>query len=444
MMDSILFECLLIFFLLLCNGVLAMSEIAVVTSRRSRLVQKAKEGSTGAQRALALLDDPTRFLSTVQVGITLIGVLAGAFGGATIARELDLHFEQIPAIAAFSETIAIAVVVGAISFSSLVIGELVPKRIAMQAPERIAAYVAAPMQIIARFAAPVVTILTLTTRALLRLLRVPETKGTLVTEEEIRATIAEGRQSGVVQHAEHEMLEGVFRVGDRLVWELMVPRPDVDWIDLSKGSDAWREALRSPNAEGILVCRGFLDEVVGVIHLRRLLPLLLDGSPVDPVDLADPALFVPGSMEIPRLLERFKQTRQRMAVVLDEFGGVEGIITLDGVLEEIVGDLPSLGHPDGEGESEFVARPDGTWLVDGAVEFEEISTRFGLPPVPLREDGNYRTLAGFVIARLGRMPHAGDRFLWGEIGFEVVDMDGRRVDKVLVTPLPKSLDPDAD
>lgn len=432
-MHPIVFESLVILALLLLNGAFAMSEIAVVTSRRARLAQRAAEGAAGARRALALVDDPTRFLSTVQVGITLIGVLAGAYGGATIAGQLQARLETIPALARFGEAIAFGVVVGAVAFASLVIGELVPKRIALQAPERIAGVVAAPMQLFARLAAPLISVLTATTSAILRLLRVAEVKGTRVTEEEIRAMIAEGRQSGVVHVAEHEMLEGVFRLGDRFVRDLMIPRPDVEWLDETASvADAQAQFAR-PGTDELLLCRGSLDDVTGVLRARRLLVAALGGTLRDLRAEAEPPLFVPGSLAVLRLLEMFRQSRQQVAVVLDEYGGVEGVITLDKVLEEIVGEVPDAAA---EPDQEFVAREDGSWLVDGSAEFEEVRERFGLPELPNGERGRYRTLAGFVMARLGRIPRATEAFTWAGTRFEVVDMDERRVDKVLVTSLP--------
>lgn len=433
-MRLILTESLIILGLLVLNGVFAMSEIAVVTSRRARLQQRADEGSGGARQALKLVDEPTRFLSTVQIGITLIGVLAGAFGGATIAEEIDARLELIPVLAPFSEALALFLVVAGVSFVSLVIGELVPKRIAMQSPERVASLVAIPMQVIARVASPLVAVLTFTTRAILRLLRVPETKGTRVTAEEIRAVIAEGRQSGAVHVAEQEMLEGVFRLGDRSVRELMVARPDVDWVDVADEVAVVRERFLRPSAESVLVCRGSLDEVVGVVQPARLLGDLLDGKPLALASQVSAPLFVPGSMAVLRLLELFKQTRQRFAVVLDEYGGVEGVIALDEVLEVVVGEVPEASDV---AETWIVARADGTFLVDGSVEISEVVERFSLGPLPETDRGTYRTLAGFVMARLGHLPRATDAFIYADARFEVIDMDERRVDKVLVTPAPR-------
>jgi putative hemolysin len=435
-MHPILVEVLIIGARLLVNGVLAMSEIAVVTSRRARLAQRATEGSAGARSALSLVDEPTRFLSTVQIGITLIGVLAGAFGGATIADELDARLELIPALAPFSEALSLGLVVVVISFASLVVGELVPKRIAMQSPERIAEFIALPMQAFARLASPLVTVLTFTTRSVLRLLRVNESKGTRVTEEEIRAMISEGRQSGAVHVAEHDMLEGVFRLGDRSVDYLMVPRPDVDWVDIEDNRAELAERLRRPGADTILVCRGSLDEVVGVLRAPRALALLLDGAPLNLMSATETALFVPGSMGTIRLLELLRQSRQRVAVVLDEFGGVEGVVSLQDVLAEIVGDVPESAE---EAEQQIMSRGDGTFLVDGSTDMDEVSARFGLGTLSARERGQYRTLGGFVMARLGRVPRVADRFEQAGVRFEVVDMDARRVDKVLVTPTPAAV-----
>lgn len=430
-MPLILTEILIIAALLLVNGVFAMSEIAVVTSRRARLERSATDGSRAARAALGLVDEPTRFLSTVQIGITLIGVLAGAFGGATIADELDARLEVIPGLAPYSEVIALAVVVAGISFFSLVFGELVPKRIAMQAPERIAAVVAMPMQVLARLAAPLVWLLTTTTRAVLRLLGVSEQRATRVTEDEILAVIAEGRQSGAVHVAEHQMLEGVFRLGDRFVRDRMIPRPDVGWLEVSEGGAGLQALLQDAPAESMLVCRGSVDEVVGVVRPARVLSALLGGESFDLNRLTEPALFVPGSMEMLRLLEVFRTSQRRFAVVLDEYGGVEGTISFDEVLAEIVGDVSGSSVAE---EAPIIGRADGTFLVDGDIDIDDVLPRFGVRPPPERERGSYRTIGGYLMARLGRVPRVADHVTVDGVRFEVVDMDNRRVDKVLVVP----------
>lgn len=432
-MRIILTESLIILGLLLLNGIFAMSEIAVVTSRRARLERQASDGSRGARQALTLVDEPTRFLSTVQIGITLIGVLAGAFGGATIAEEIDARMELVPALAPFSEALSLGIVVVVVSFFSLVVGELVPKRIAMQSPERIAASVAIPMQWIARLAAPLVDLLSFTTRSILRLLGVTEVKGTRVTEDEIRAVIAEGRQSGAVLVAEHEMLEGVFRLGERVVRDLMIPRPDVDWVDVDGGLSELQLRLTRPRSEAVLVCRGSLDEIVGIVRPNRLLGTLLAGRSLDLTAEAESPIYVPGSMDVLRLLDQFRHSRQRLAVVLDEYGGVEGVVSLDGLLEEVVGEVPSSADEEAS-PPQIVARADGSFLVDGSAEFAEVAERFGLSALPVRERGSYRTVAGFVMQRLGRVPRLADQFSWSGVRFEVIDMDERRVDKVLIVP----------
>lgn len=432
-MSLILTEILIIAALLLVNGVFAMSEIAVVTSRRARLERNATDGSRAARAALELADEPTRFLSTVQIGITLIGVLAGAFGGATIADELDARLEVIPGLAPYSEAIGLAVVVAGISFFSLVFGELVPKRIAMQAPERIAAIVAIPMQALARLAAPLVWLLTTTTRAVLRALGVSEQRATRVTEDEILAVIAEGRQSGAVHVAEHQMLEGVFRLGDRFVRDRMIPRPDVGWLEVSEAGAGLQALLQDAPAESILVCRGSVDDVVGVVRPARVLSALLGGESFDLDRLTEPALFVPGSMEMLRLLEVFRKSQRRFAVVLDEYGGVEGTISFDEVLAEIVGDVSGATVVE---EAPIIGRADGTFLVDGDIDIEDVLPRFGVRAPSERERGSYRTIGGYVMARLGRVPRVADHVTVDGVRFEVVDMDNRRVDKVLVVPAP--------
>jgi putative hemolysin len=431
MIQVLLSEALIILGLLVLNGVFAMSEIAVVTSRRARLERLAERGRIGARQALRLIDDPTRFLSTVQIGITLIGVLAGAFGGATIARELDARLERIPALAPVSEALALGVVVALVSFCSLVIGELVPKRIAMQMPERIAAMVAIPMHLLSRLAAPLVAVLTVTTRTILRLLRVPETKGTPVTEDEIRAVIAEGRQSGAVQIAEHEMLEGVFRLGDRYVRDLMLPRPDLVWLDVADDARELAAIVRDARVHTVLVCDGSVDEVVGVLRPHLVLMEALAGRPIQLAKLVEEPLFVPGAMAVTRLLETFRDSRERFAVVLDEFGGVEGAITLDRLIEEVVGEVPDRSTV--PSDAPMTRRADGSWLVDASLDAVEALSALGLPPPADRERGGYRTVAGFVMSRLGHVPHVAEGFEYHGARFEVVDMDQRRVDKVLVT-----------
>ena len=438
MMAGIATELLIILLLLVLNGVFAMSEIAVVASRKIRLQQRAEDGDRGAAAALQLAQDPTQFLSTVQVGITLIGVLAGAFGGANIAEQLATAFRRTPALAPYAEGLGLGLVVAGITYLSLIIGELVPKRIGLGAPERIASLVARPMRAVSGVVSPLVKVLTGSTNLMLRLLGVRAHAEPGITEEEIRAALEQGAETGVVQRTEHAIVESVFRVGDWSVRAIMTPRPDVDWIDLAE-EEVDRHALSQQlvkQQRGLyLVCEEDLDHVVGLVHAEDLLAQCMTGGAVDRAALraaARPPLFVPSSMPALQLIESLRTSRQYAAVVLDEYGGVTGIVTLHDVLEALVGDLPSAG---GEAEEPaIVQREDGSWLIEGSLPVGELEAELDLE---LSEEGrtDYSTLAGFVLTRLGRLPHPGDHITWHDHRFEVVDMDGRRIDKVLVTSL---------
>ena len=438
MLTGIATEILIILLLLVLNGVFAMSEIAVVASRKIRLQQRAEAGDRGAAAALRLAQDPTQFLSTVQVGITLIGVLAGAFGGASIAEQLAAAFRRTAALAPYAEGLGLGLVVAGITYLSLIIGELVPKRIGLGAPERIASLVARPMRAVSRVVSPLVKVLTGSTNLMLRLLGVRAHAEPGITEEEIRAVLEQGAETGIVQRTEHEIVESVFRVGDWSVRAIMTPRRDVEWIDLAEG-EADRHALSQQLVEqrrGLyLVCEEDLDHVVGLVHAEDLLAQSMTGAVVDRAALraaARPPLFVPSSMPALQLIESLRASRQYAAVVLDEYGGVTGIVTLHDVLEALVGDLPSAG---GEPEAPaIVRREDGSWLVEGALPVGEVEAELDLE---LSEEGrtDYSTLAGFVLTRLGRLPLPGDHVTWRDHRFEVLDMDGRRIDKVLITSL---------
>jgi len=430
-MSTIALEVFVIASLLLFNGLLAMTEIAIVTSRRPRLRRLADRGDRRAEAALSLAEAPTRFLSTVQVGITLIGILAGAFGGATIAEQLATALERIPAIAPWSESIALGLVVAGISFFSLVFGEIVPKRVALGAPERIALIVARPMRVLARVSRPIVAVLSFFTNAVLRLLRVKESTEVQVTEEEIRALVELGRVSGVVQAVEQQMVEGVFRLGDRRVGAVMTPRADMSWIDIDDDPEEIRRRVAERPQSVEVVCQGSSDNVIGIVHAEALLARCLKGMPFDLRAALVQPLFVPSSLHVLRLLETFREQRRSVAMALDEYGTVQGLVSLDDVLEEIVGDLPEPGE---EITTPMTRRDDGTWVVEGWVPMEDVTAKFGLDPISTEERGTYRTLAGFVMTRLGRIPKVGDQFTYGEVGFEVLDMDGRRVDAVLVKP----------
>lgn len=421
-------ELVLITLLLLLNGVLAMSELAIVSARKSRLSQRAEAGDKGAAAALVLANEPTRFLSTVQIGITLVGILAGAFGGATIAEQLGAAVGTVPPLAPYGEAIGLAMVVGAITFLSLIVGELVPKRLALNNAEGIAVRVARPMAILARVAGPIVTLLTLTTEGVLRLLRVRPSADAAVTEEDVRGLLAEGARVGVFDVTEREMVESVFELGETQVRELMTPRVRVVWLDAAEPPESvWAEVAASPHSS-YPVCREAIDDVIGVLSLKALTLHLLEGRPPDLAALARPPLFLPEHMPAFRALEQFKQSGCRVAMVIDEYSSIAGLLTSTDVLEALVGELAPA---DGSARGGPVRREDGSWLLDGLMPLDEVAELLALPGEPDAAE-DVQTLGGLAMARLGRVPAASDRFTWAGHTFEVIDMDGRRVDKVLV------------
>ena len=422
-------EIVVILVLVLLNGVFAMSEIAVVASRRVRLQQRAEAGDRRSAQVLALKADPTVLLSTVQVGITLVGILAGAYSGATLAESLAEWLGRFPQIARYREGLALGLVVSAITYLSLVIGELVPKALALHDPEGIARVVAAPLGWLSRLGTPLVKVLTGSTRLVLAPFRLGPGGEQGATEEEIRALIKQAALAGDVAPVEHQIVEKVFRMGDRRASDIMTPRPNIDWIDIHDGVAGIRQHLQSDRHPRLLLCDGELDRVLGVADAEVLLEELLAGRPLDVRAHLRMPIFVPATVSVFQLLETFRTTRVHLALLLDEFGAVEGLVTPTDILEGLVGEMPS--EPSEEA-GPIVVREDGSWLVEGTARIEEIVTAIGLPPVPEDERETYQTLAGLVMTRLARVPRAGDHFRWGDFRFEVVDMDGRRVDKVLV------------
>ena len=433
-MSGIATEIVVILLLLVVNGVFAMSELAVMTARKIRLEQRAEAGDKGARAALELAHDPTQFLSTVQVGITLIGVLAGAFGGASIAEQLANGFRASTTLAPYAEGMGLGIVVAGITYLSLIIGELVPKRVALSAPERIASVVARPMRVVSRVVSPLVKLLTGSTNLMLRLLGVRAHADPGITEEEIRALVEQGAESGVLQREEHQVVERVFRLGDRQVSALMTPRPDIDWIDVGEGAAGLRTELALGRRSLLLVCREDVDHVVGFVHAEELLARCVSGAPLDSEaleTLARAPLFVPESMPAFRVLDAFRRGRQHAAVVLDEFGGVAGVVTLDDVLQDLIGDFPSdAGGGAADGPS-IARRDDGSWVVDGHTPIADLETALDIPLAEEERPG-YHTVGGFVMARLGRLPRPAEQFDWVGHRFEVVAMDGRRVGSVRV------------
>lgn len=424
-------EISLLLLLILLNGVFAMSEIAVVSSKRARLVQLAADGNRGAAQAVELIKEPTRFLSTVQVGITCIGILTGAVGGTTIAIRLRVALEDIPFLAGHAEAAALIVMVGGLAYVSLVVGELVPKRLAMTSPEIIASAIALPMRMLSTVGRPVVHVLSVSTDTILRLFGVQNLQEPAVTLEEIKLLIERGAREGVVERTEHELVTNVLNLDERHVSASLTPRSEVVFLDAREPLERNTEKLRASPHSVFPLCDGGCEHVIGFVRSTRVLERLLQGTALDLRALAEPPLFVPGTMTLMSLLEHFKRTHLPAALVVDEFGEVNGLVTLTDVLSAIVGDLP--GEQDEE--PPVVRRDDGSWLMDGAIDIDTVSRHLGAEAILNEEDRrqHVHTLGGLAMLALDRIPRTGDHFVRGSFRFEVVDMDGNRVDRMLVS-----------
>ena len=420
-------QILIIVAVILINAVFVLSEMSVASSRKARLQQRVNEGDRGANTALRLLENPNLFLATVQIGITLVSVLVGAVGGVTLSEPLSALFMQIPVLAPFAESLALGIVVVAITFVSIILGELVPKRIALHNPERIASVLAGPMIIVSRILTPFVWLLGKITDFVLKTLGVKPGSEPPVTEEEIQLLIDQGTQAGVFEEAEHDMVEGVFSLGDQRVYSLMTPRTGVVYLDVSDSVEEIREKIANSEFSRFPVRQGTLDVILGIVKARDLLVRSLGNEPIKLKDLLKPAFFIPETMFASRALEIFKEKGTEILLVIDEFGGLQGLLTINDIIEEIVGQI-ELEEP------QATQRQDGSWLLDGMLEVDEFKEIFKLTGLPHEEE--YETLSGFVMVSLGRVPQTADHFEWHGLRFEIIDMDGRRVDKVLVTTLP--------
>jgi putative hemolysin len=426
-------DILIIILLILANGFFSMAEFAIVSAKTARLQKRALAGDAGAAAALELAGDPTQFLSTVQIGITVIGILAGAFGGATLAGPLAEIFADIPLIAPYSGPLAVATVVAAITYLTLVVGELVPKRVAMSNAERIASRVARPMQLLSTAVTPLVRLLSISTEAVLRVLGVRKPAGPEVTEEDIRGLIGQATREGIFHEAEQDMVESVFRLGDRRVSVLMTPRPEIVAVDVEDpDAENWQKMIESGHVY-FPVYREHLDNLLGIVSVRDLWVRMISGETPEISKALTPALFVPESAPALSVLDEFKTSGARLALVTDEYGSIQGLITIHDIMASIVGGIPSAGHPP---EGAAIQREDGSWLLDGLLPIDEFHDLIDADTLPGEGRGYYQTLGGFVMMYLERTPRTGDRFVWDKLRFEVLDMDGYRVDKVLVTPVP--------
>ena len=429
-MGAIVIEIAVIFLLIGVNGFLAMSEMAIVSARKSRLQQLAERGHAQAQIALDLGKQPGVFLATIQIGITLIGILTGVFGGATIAEELAKVLERVSVLAPYGETASVFLIVLLITYLSLVLGELAPKQFALQRKEGIALLVAPLMNNLARLFAPFVKLLNGSAMLVLRLFGVRSTGEPPITEDDIKMFLRQGAQSGVFEPQEEQMVQQVFRLGDRRVSELMTPRVDVTYLDLDDTREEIEKKIIASGFSHYPLVQGGLDNLLGLVRAKDLLARLMVGDALDVKALMQPALVVPESILAMRVLEQFRQQRVHLACILDEYGGIQGVVTPTDILEALVGDLPDSNEfydPD------VVQREDSSWLVTGALSVDELKDLLQINELPDEAENAYRTLGGMVMVCLARLPVTGDVFEWGGFHFEVVDMDGRRVDRVLIS-----------
>jgi len=428
---AVVIEIFIIIILIILNGFFSMAEFALVSARRVRLSSLAEKGVRGADRALALSEDPNTFLSTIQIGITLIGILAGAFGGAAIAGQISPYFSTIPYIGVYSGAISLLCIVLIITFLTLVFGELVPKRVGLAYPERISAAVAHPIMVIATLLAPLNHLASRSTEAILWLLGSRNLHEPPVTEEDITTLLEEGTQAGVFDEAEQELVESVFRFGDREVVSLMIPRPDIVYLDLEDSLDENQNKILTTRHTRYPVCKGTLDSIMGVISVRDLYAQTGSGNRPDIEEIIQEAMVIPEHITAIRLLELFRTAKTPMAVVMDEYGTVAGIITLHDLMEAIVGDLSTVDQE--VEEPAIVKREDGSWFIDGRLPAEELRELLTVPALPGEEEGHFRTAAGFLISELGRVPSTGDVVIFDNFRLEVADMDDRRIDKILVS-----------
>jgi putative hemolysin len=422
-------ELIAVFTLILLNGMLALSELAVVSSRRSRLKAMEQRGVRGAAAALQLASDPGRFLSTVQIGITLIGVLSGAFSGSTLGLRLALRLEEAGAPDRYAEVIGIGVVVVLITYLSVVIGELVPKQVALRNPERFAVLVAPAMNLASKVARPVVAVLDLSGRLLLRLLRMAPQSEDRVSDEEIRSLIAEAETAGVIEPEERQLIAGVMRLGDRSVRDVMTPRGDVEMIDLSQSTEEILSAIRSSRQSRLPVHRGDPDVALGIIQSKDLLDAFIDGADVDPGKFVRQAPVVPDTVTALDALDLLRKSPEHMALVHDEYGQFEGIVTNADILEAIAG----VFHHERPANRKTTRRADGSWLIDGDMRVDEAAELLGLD---LPEDRPYQTVAGLLLELIGHIPATGEDAVFQGWRFEVMDLDGRRIDKILAMRVP--------
>ena len=425
-----LLDALILLLLFLANGLFAMSEISVVSSRKIRLQQLADEGNSQAKAALKLAENPNQFLAAVQIGITLVGIFAGAYGSSIFAAPLAKVLAKVSWLEPYNRPLSVFLVVLVITYLSLVIGELVPKRIGLNNPERIAMMIAGPMTVLSKVTTPFVKLLGLSTELILRLLRIRKSDEPPVSDEEITGLMAQGTEAGIFEEAEHDIVENILWLSDRTVVSLMRPRRDIIWLESTASRDEIQQVLSQHKHSRFVVGEGKLDKVLGFVDVRRLLPAYLSGQDLSLGGYLEQPLYFPETTPALTVLERFKETGIHFGLVVDEYGSIEGLVTLSDVLEDLV------EITDHKESAQSVQRNDGSWLLDGLLSIDDFKDIFKLDELPGENENDFRTLAGFVITYLGHIPKTGDALEALGYTFEILDMDGNRVDKILFSQLP--------
>lgn len=425
--QTVWFEIFLVLLLILANGIFALSEIAILSSRKVRLTKLSEEGNNSATVALELYNEPTQFLSAIQVGITLIGIVTGAYGGATIAKYLAVCLSSYNILPIYAETFSMTLVVVVITYLSLIVGELVPKKIALNNPETIACFIAIPMKYFAKIVSPIVEILSVSTKLILHILKISPSTEAPVTEEEIKVLIAEGAEYGTFEHEEKDLVNRVFNFTDLKVSALMTPRTKIEWLDNQKSNDYNMDVLINSSHSWLPLAKGNLDELVGIVKAKDVLSSYLKLEYFELESALQKPLIVPKSMTAFKLLDLFKKSGIHIALVIDEFGGFTGLVTVHDILEQLVGDMPQE-----DDEQQIITREDGSWLVDGLIPIEIFKEYFDIKELPLEDVGEYHTLGGFITAYLGNIPKVTDCINLDDLKIEIIDMDKARVDKVLI------------
>ena len=430
-MSEVVTEIILLFVLILINGMFSMAEMAVVSSRRARLQASLEDGDQRAKTVLDLLDNPNDFFSTIQIAITLIGVITGAVGAQTFSHYLVDVLVKVPFLKGIAQPLSVLLISSLITYFSLVIGELIPKRIATNNPEKIAMAMCGPIRVLSKIFLPVVRILSFSTDLGLKIIGIKEVEESAVSEDEIKVMIEQGKQDGVFEENEQDIVESVFRLSDQTVDALMTPRTELDWIDLEAPVEESLKEIADSTYHYFPLVRGNPDNVVGVISSKALLDAYIRGCDIDLEKIAEPPLFVPESKPALSLLDDLKASESNFAVVLDEYGGFSGMITPYDLLNELVGDVTNIGEEPND-EEEVLVRDDGSWSFDGMIDIEQFKETIGVKELPDEARIGYQTLAGFILSQTGSIPAAGYSFDWTDFHFEIVDMDGLRIDRVFV------------